>query len=44
MPLDKGWHKLKDPSDELDEYIELFLDWIEYYLGCVTEFYARYGR
>jgi hypothetical protein len=31
-------------DEELTQFILDFLEWIDYYLGCVTRFHTLYGR
>ena len=40
----KGFFETIDSDEDLDEFIEIFKEWVEHYLGCVTEFHQRYGR
>jgi len=46
MTDDKGFFDVIDitDEDEVSGLIELFIEWIEHYLGSVTEFHRRYGR
>jgi hypothetical protein len=40
----RGFFPQTNSDEELDQFILDFLEWIDYYLGCVTRFHALYGR
>jgi hypothetical protein len=39
-----GFFATVDSDEELDQFILDFLEWIDYYLGCVTRFHQLHGR
>jgi hypothetical protein len=40
----RGFFETIDSDEELDQFILDFLEWVDYYLGCVTKFHHLYGR